>query len=234
MEKKVQTRLFGRFACWIALLTSCGFAAAQGSPQWAEGANYFRVPSTRATSTPGKIEVLEVFSYACPACNQFQPTLNKLKAALPPEAKMAFLPAGFNPAEDWPVFQRAFLTAQILGIAEKSHDAMYDAVWGSGSLAIVDKGTRRLVPRAKQPTLEDLAKFYARYGVSEAKFLETAKSFTVESLLKRCDAQITEDEVDSTPTLIVGGKYRLTPQSAGGYAQVIPLVLYLVAKEKGG
>jgi len=230
----VQSRWFGRFVWGIAFLASCGVAAAQSSTQWTEGTNYFRVPSTEATSTPGKIEVLEVFSYACPACNQFQPTLNKLKAALPPEAKMAFLPAGFNPGEDWPVFQRAFLAAQVLGVAEKSHDAMYDAVWGAGSLSVIDKGTRRLLPRAKQPTLEDLAKFYSRYGVSQDKFLATANSFTVESQLKRCDDQIARDQVDSTPTLIVAGKYRLTPGSAGSYEQIIPLVLYLVAKEKGG
>jgi len=57
-------------------------AGAAAPAQWVEGANYFRLQPAQATSTPGRIEVLDVFSYACPACNSFQPTLDKLKAAL--------------------------------------------------------------------------------------------------------------------------------------------------------
>lgn len=222
-----------RLVC-VALLTCCGMADAQGTAQWVEGTNYFRVTPAQPTSTPGKIEVLEVFSYACPACNAFQPTLNKLKAALPAGTQMAYLPASFNAQEDWPVFQRAFLTAQSLGVAEKTHDAMYDAVWGKGSLAIVDKSSHGLLPQAQQPKIEDVAKFYAHYGVKEDEFLATAKSFSIDSQMRRADAQMQDDQVLSTPTVIVNGKYRLTPQSAGGWQQTIDLVLYLVTREKAG
>jgi thiol:disulfide interchange protein DsbA len=207
-------------------------AGAAAPAQWVEGQNYFRLQPPRPTSTPGRIEVLDVFSYACPACNSFQPTLDRLKADLPASAQMAYLPAAFNPAEDWPVFQRAFLAAQMLGVAEQSHDAMYDAVWVKGTLAILDPATHRLLPRDRQPTIRDLARFYTRYGVTEDKFLAAANSFTVDSEMRRCDAQVKDDEVDGTPTLIVNGKYRLTPQSAGGFSQTISLVLYLVAQEE--
>jgi thiol:disulfide interchange protein DsbA len=225
--------LLRRFACCIALLWYCGAASSQGPAQWVEGTNYFRVQPAQPTTTPGKIEVLDVFSYACPACNSFQPTLNKLKAALPGDARMAYLPAAFNPGEDWPVFQRAFLAAQTLGVVDKTHDAMYDAVWRDGSLAIADKTTHRLLPRDKQPTIQDVAKFYSRFGVKPDAFVAAANSFTVESAMKRSDGQIQDYQVDGTPTLIVNGKYRLTPESAGGYLQTIDLVLYLVARERG-
>ncbi len=223
-----------RFVVVLALFAYAGTAAAQGAGKWVEGKNYFRVEPAQPVSTPGKIEVLDVFSYACPACNAFQPTLDKLKAALPPEAKMAYLSAAFNPSEDWPVFQRAFLAAQSLDVAEKSHDAMYDAVWGKGTLAITDKTTGHLLSKAEQPTIEDVAKFYVAYGVKPEDFLAVAKSFTVEAQIKRSDAEMLSYQVDSTPTLIVNGKYRVTPGSAGGYAQVIELVQYLVAREKAG
>jgi thiol:disulfide interchange protein DsbA len=227
-------RLLRSLVCCIALIGYGGMAAgAQDSAKWVEGTHYFLLQPAQPTSTPGKIEVLDVFSYACPACNQFQPTVDRLKAALPANAQIAYLPAAFNPAEDWPVFQRAFLAAQILGVAEQSHDAMYDAVWGNGSLAIVEKATRRLLPREQQPTIEDVAKFYARYGVKADAFVAAATSFTVDSQMKHCDAQIRDYQVDGTPTLIVNGKYRLTPTSAGGFLQTIDLVLYLVARESG-
>ena len=224
-----------RFIVVLALFVYAGAAGAQDGGKWVEGKNYFRLSQVQPTSTPGKIEVLDVFSYACPACNAFQPTLDKLKAALPPEARMAYLPAAFNPSEDWPVFQRAFLAAQNLNVAEKSHDAMYDAVWGkSGTLAITNKITGGLLPQAQQPTIEDVARFYTAYGVKTEDFLAMAKSFTVDSQIRQAEAQMLAHQVDSTPTLIVNGKYRVTPTSAGGLPQTVELVLYLVAREKGG
>ncbi len=173
-----------------------------------------------------------MFSYACPACNSFQPTLNKLKAALPANAQMAYLPAAFNPGEDWPVFQRAFLAAQSLGIVDKTHDAVCDAIWPDGTLALADKTSHRLLPGEKQPTILDVGKFYTRFGVKEDVFLSTANSFTVDSAMKRSDGLIRDYQVDGTPTLIVNGKYRVTPESAGGYLETVDLVLYLVSRER--
>ena len=56
--------------------------------------------------------MLEVFSYACPACNAFQLTMERLRRALPANAQLAYLPAAFHAEEDWPMFQRAFFAAQ--------------------------------------------------------------------------------------------------------------------------
>jgi thiol:disulfide interchange protein DsbA len=217
-----------RLIC-CALLLACGSAAAQS--KWVEGRDYFRLDPAQPTSTPGKIEVLEVFSYACPACNAFEPTFAKLRKSLPPQAQVAYLPASFNPQEDWPVFQRAFLAARLLGVAEKSHDAMYDAVWKERSLATVDSTGQHLLQR--QPTIEDVAKFYLRYGVKESDFVAMARSFTVETQMRNADADILGRQVDVTPTVIVNGKYRVKA-GAVTFPQMADIVLYLVDKEKSG
>ena len=217
------------------LLLACSATAqAQSAGRWVEGTHYFRVQPPQPTSTPGKIELLDVFSYACPACNAFQPTFEKIRLSLPPQVQVAYLPAAFNPQEDWPVFQRAFLAAQKLHVSEKSHNAMYDAIWGTGSLTLKDASTGRPLPLSKLPTIEAVAKFYTKYGVSEADFLAVARSFSVDSQMKRSDAQIIAFEVDSTPTLILNGKYRFTPTSAGGQDQVVELTRYLLAMEMAG
>jgi thiol:disulfide interchange protein DsbA len=206
-------------------------AAPGGVPTWTEGVNFFLIVPARPTSLPaGKVEVTEVFSYACPACNLFVPTIHKLKAALPPNAVLDYLPASFNPAEDWPMFQLAYLTAQTLGIAEQNHDAMFNAIWQSGELAVIDPATRNI--KSRLPTIEDAAKFYqAKSGVPVAKFLETAKGFTVDNKVRAAEDMVQRYRVDSTPTIVVNGKYRLTVGSAGGPEQVIELVKWLVAKE---
>jgi thiol:disulfide interchange protein DsbA len=198
---------------------------------WQQGVHYFLIEPAQPTSLPaGKVEVTEVFSYACPACNAFYPAIDRLRDGLPPNAQLDFVPAGFNPSEDWPMFQRAYLAAQILGIDRKTHDAMFDAVWKTGELAVVDPHTNRL--KVPAPSIQDAAAFYARTaGVKPEAFLAAASSFGVDSRIRQSDQLIRDYRVDSTPTMIINGKYRLTPQSAGGPDQVIELVKWLVARE---
>ena len=218
-------------AALAAVLTLSICAPAIGAPTWTEGVNYFLINPVRPTPLPpGKVEVTEVFSYACPACNLFVPTMHKLKASLPPNAVLDYLPASFNPSEDWPMFQLAYFTAQTLGVADQSHDAMFNAVWQGGDLAVIDPSTRGI--KSRLPTIEDAAKFYsAKAGVPVDKFLATAKSFTVDIKVRAAEDTIQRYRVDRTPTLIVNGKYRVNVESAGGNDPTVELVKWLVAKE---
>src|SRR5581483_9121250 len=206
-------------------------AAATAKGDWKEGTNYFLVVPAQHTSVPaGKVEVTEVFSYGCPFCAKYNPVIQKMRASLPANAKVTYLPASFSDAEDWPMFQQAYCTAQMLGVADEAHDRMFEAVWTSGDLAIVDPGTNRL--KRPLPSIEDAARVYHKLtGVSEAKFIATAKSFAVDVKRKADDALVVAYHVDQTPTIIVNGKYRVTLSSAGGFDQLIQLVGWLVAKE---
>ncbi|MBS0590265.1 MAG: thiol:disulfide interchange protein DsbA/DsbL [Proteobacteria bacterium] len=223
----------------LPLTLVASFAQAQtlpGAPsQWKEGTHYSLIEPTLppGDAAAGKIEVTEVFSYGCPACNFFYPSVDKLKKALPANAVMTYVPASFNPSEDWPMFQRAYLTAMTLGIAEKSHDAMFDAVWKPNApLAILNADGRTL--KKPMPTIEDAAKVYAQYGVKAEDFVATANSFAVNAKMKRADAFVKASGTESTPTLVVGGKYRFTPTSAGGEDKVVPLALYLIQLAASG
>ena len=92
-----------------------------------------------------------------------------------------------------------------------------------------DPATHKIVKPL--PSIDDVAKFYAGYGVKADEFVGTANSFAVNTKMKRADAQIKAYGVDSTPTVIVNGKYRITAQSAGGWDKVPALVKYLVQQE---
>lgn len=201
---------------------------------WTEGKDYFLIQPVQPTQVAaGKVEVMEVFSYACPACNRFRVFMRQIEKSLPTNAQLVYLPAAFNPSEDWPVFQRAYLAAQALGIADKTHEAMYDAIWGDdGELAVSDPRTGRL--KRQLPTIEDAARFYARVaGVKVPDFLAAANSFSVNLKMKSADAYIKAAGVTGTPTLIVNGKYRLNLQALGSMDKVIDLIKWLAAKESG-
>jgi thiol:disulfide interchange protein DsbA len=221
--------LFQTVSASVLLLGVAFATAAHADDAFVAGTHYFAVEPPQPTSTD-KVEIVEVFSYACPACNMFEPTVQKLKAALPANAELVYLPASFRPDEDWPVFQRAFYTAQALGVIDKTHEATFDLVWkDDGPLRISDAKTHK--PANPMPTIEDVAKAYGKFGVKADEFTATANSFAVNTKMKRADAMLKAYGVDSTPTLVVNGKYRLTVASAGGLDKVIPLVKFLIEKE---
>jgi thiol:disulfide interchange protein DsbA len=203
--------------------------------KWVAGKNYFLIDPVQPTSHPGKIEVTEVFSYGCPACNAFHATADQIARSLPPDAVMTYLPAAFRPDENWPVYQRAFYAAQALGLAEKSYDAMFDATWKTGELASYDLKAGTLKPKDDWITIDDIAKFYAsKYGVDPKEFVAIANSFAVNTKMKRADDEVKALGVDGTPSMVVNGKYRFDASSAGGYPQTVELTQWLVAKEAAG
>jgi protein dithiol oxidoreductase (disulfide-forming) len=206
--------------------------AVRAAQTFSAGHDYFLLSPVQSTSVaPGKVEVMEVFSYGCPACNGFQPAMDKLRASLPANAQLVLLPAAFNTAEDWPMFQRAYLTAQVLGIADRTHQGIFDAVWKSGELATTDPTTHRL--RNPQPSLEDAARVYARLaGIKPETFLATARSFSVDMKVKAADAQIVAMQIPGTPSIVVNGKYRVNMDSLSTEG-LIEIVKFLVGKESG-
>jgi protein dithiol oxidoreductase (disulfide-forming) len=216
-----------------ALLMLAFSVAADAADQWVEGKNYYVVNPPQRTNVPaGKVEVTEVFSYGCPACDHFYPIVEKLKAALPANAQMTYVPASFLPRENWPMYQRAYYANQALGIADKMHKPMFEAVWRTGELSYTDSSNRI---KSRLPTIEDAAKYVAKTaGVKEQDFLAAAKSFGVEVKIKNADAFVNNTGSLSTPTFVVAGKYRLDPSSAGSVDNLIALVKYLVAKETPG
>jgi len=206
--------LAGLFSASAAVAADAPAAPATAPMAWVEGTHYFLIDPPQPTATGNKVEVLEVFSYACPHCAHFQPTAEEIKKSLPAGAVFTYMPAVFNPS--WEPYARAYYTAESLGVVDKTHQDLFDALH------------RDHLPMR---TIDDLAGFYAQHGVDKAKFLATSASFEVESKLQRAAQIVKADGVDGTPSIIVDGKYRVTGTSAGGYPQMVQIVDYLVQKE---
>jgi protein dithiol oxidoreductase (disulfide-forming) len=222
-------KLFG--ATMLGVLALMLAPITQAAQSWTEGSNYDVLsPAQRTTVPKGKVEVMEVFSYGCPACNAFQPVIAALEHSLPPNAQMVFLPASFKAEENWPMLQRAYFTAQVLGIAARTHQGVFDAVWKTGELAIADPVTQHL--KNPLPSIEDAARCYEHLtGVRADTFVSTARSFGVDVKMKSADAQIVAMQVPSTPCIVVNGKYRINMNSLHNADDVIGVVRYLVNKE---
>jgi thiol:disulfide interchange protein DsbA len=176
---------------------------------WVDGDHYERIDPPVPSSTPGKVEVTEVFSYGCPYCFSALPLAERIRESLPAYAKMTYVHASFNAAEGWPMFQRAFVTAQALGIAEANHQALFEAVWQTGEIPLVDPQTRR--PARPLPNIGHAAKFYAQHaGIKEDDFLARSRQPDIDEAVRRSDALVKAYGVPGTPCFIVNGKYRMS------------------------
>jgi protein dithiol oxidoreductase (disulfide-forming) len=206
--------------------------SAMAQLRWVEGTHYTTItPATSYEAPPGKIEVTEVFSYGCPACNGALPGMNALKTKLPSDVVMNYVHASFIPTEAWPMFQQAYITAKALGISEATHDMMFTAIWKTSEIPLADLATGRV--KQPLPTIEDAARFYSRHtAVKEAQFLEMAKSFGVATQIKRADELVKVWKVPSTPSLVVNGRYLVNMQAAGSWDNVFEVVNFLVSQER--
>jgi protein dithiol oxidoreductase (disulfide-forming) len=199
---------------------------------WVEGKHYIKVPGGQtAEAKPGKIEVAEVFSYGCIHCYRAQENVAKLATTLPADAYMTYVHAAFMPAQAWPMYQRAWYTAQSMGIGEANHHKMFAAVWETGEVPLLDKATNRV--RSPLPTIQDAARFYARAAkVKEADFLKVANSPAVNSQMARADQLIKSWGVNGTPALVVNGRYQINGDVVSSWTDMQGIVVFLISQER--
>ena len=146
----------------------------------------------------GKIEVVEVFGYVCPACASFHPYVSTWEAKLPADVRFTYVPAPFGP--EWIPYAKAFYVAESMGLVKRSHDALITAIH-----------VRNTMPgEGDAPDEQRIANFYAGYGADPAQFLGTMNSFAVASKINRGKQFMMRSGVSGTPTLVVNGKYRVT------------------------
>jgi thiol:disulfide interchange protein DsbA len=207
------------------------FAPAVALLRWRVGVIYtVLMDAPRAGAPADKIEVAEAFSYACPHCYRAKGDMAKLAASLPADAKMVYVHASFIPSEGWPMFQRAYYTALQLGIAEATHDGVFQAIWETGEIPLIDPATQRT--RRPLPTIEDAAKFYARVTrVKQAEFLKVANSPEIDAAMKRADELIRQWKVPGTPALVVNGRYLVNDRNIT-FAEVTQVVQFLITLER--
>lgn len=184
-----------------------------------EGVDYEVVPGGQPYAPlNGKVEVVEVFSYVCPACARFEPVFSNWASRAPDDVRVTYVPASFN--EQWEPYARAYIVAEAMGIADESHTDMFHAI----HLA------RTLPGEGQKPDEQKVAQFYAQYGADPKQFLADMHSFSTDAKLKRATQYMIRERVGGTPTVLVNGKYVVTTRKS--YDDIARVTDALVARER--
>jgi protein dithiol oxidoreductase (disulfide-forming) len=187
-----------------------------GEVAFQEGVHYERLPIPVETRHGDKVEVVEVFSYACVHCMNFQPIVHQWEQQLPDHVDFYRLPATFNDA--WRALAQAYYTAEALGVTERVHGPIFAAIHQRGV---------NLADPARMAQI-----FETEAGISKDQFDQVYNSFSVRSRVQQADARGRAYRLTGTPTLIVDGAFRIDARMAGGNGAMLQVVDHLVAERR--
>lgn len=196
----------------LALIMTSAFASAQ---EPVPSKNYIVLDQPVRTRDSSKVEVVEVFWYGCSHCYSFEPLIKQWKKRKPDYVDFWQSPAMWNGTMK--THAAMFYTAEILGVMDKLHGPIFTAM---------------NVERKRLATAGEIEDLFADYGVDRQAFGKTFKSFSVNSMVKQADARARSYKITGTPEIVVNGKYRVSARLAGGQAEMLKVVDFLIEKER--
>ncbi|MQP75816.1 thioredoxin domain-containing protein [Stenotrophomonas sp. MYb238] len=186
------------FLLLLALLPLAACAADTAAP--VEGRDYELIAEPGPFAPlAGKIEVVEVFGYPCIHCAHFEPLLETWVAKLPADVRFTAVPGAFG--GHWDAYARAFYAAEQTGVLKRSHADVFKALHEQRSLPM------------QNVSPQELATFYAGYGVQPQRYIDALRSDQVDEKVKAARAFAVRVRVPGTPALIVNGKYLVKGRS---------------------
>lgn len=184
--------------------------------KYQEGKHFTTLTAAQGTSsTPGKIEVAEVFWYGCSHCYSLEPLLQEWVKRLPADVSFVRIPVMWNPTNE--INGRIYYTGEALG-----------------KVAQIDAAVFKAIHVDNRPLTEESAikEFFVQNGVSAEDFDRTFRSFSVESQLKRAKDLTVKYRVRGVPLLVVNGKFSTNGPEIRSHQDLLAVADELIQRER--
>jgi protein dithiol oxidoreductase (disulfide-forming) len=199
----------------LALFVAMVLPVSTQAKEYQEGKEYLLLSSPQPTSTGDKVEVVELFWYGCPHCYDLEPVVKAWLQRKPDYVELVRMPAIVGPR--WELLAQAYYTAELLGVIDKMHLALFQAVHEK-NMKINDEAS--------------LEAFFVDQGVSADDFKKTFNSFAVAVKMNNSRQMTRRYKITGVPTVIVNGKYSTGAKLAGSNQGIFEVVDYLVEQER--
>ena len=212
----MQRRHFSALAAASLGLGLARTASAQGATPVA-GQDYTQVASPAPVVAPaGTVDVVEFFSYACPHCFQFEPTLEAWLKRKPAGVHFHRYPVRF--LQNYTNFQPMYFALEAMDLTDTMQQKVFNAVH---------------LERLRLDKPADIAAFMTKNGVDATRFMSIFNSFSTRAKVQQANQLMSAWGIDGVPTIVVGGMYQTSPSLAKGEDKTLAVVDYLVAKMRG-
>lgn len=198
----------------LFFLGAIGLSGSLIAQTFEEGTHYQRI-EVAVTAPEDRVEVIEAFAYPCPACRNFHPFISRWEQSAPDYVDFERLPVPLQ--RGWELFALGYNTAEVMGVnSDEAHAAVFKALHEE---------------RKRISGIGDIAEIYSQFDVSAESFVNTAQSFAVDARMRKNVSDVGRFGIRQTPTVIIQGKWRLTPRNFESFDQMLDALDYLVAKE---
>jgi protein dithiol oxidoreductase (disulfide-forming) len=195
------------------LLTSSFLSSAAMAEAPVVGKDFDAVTQPISVDNPAKIEVMEIFWYGCIHCYHMDPPLNAWVKKLPADVTFKRLPG--LPNASWAPMAKTFYAMESLGVAEKLHTPLFDAVHKSKTLNPTDEKAA-------------IAWLTAQSGMDKLKVEQAFKSFTINTNLNRAAQTFRASGATGVPTLVIDGRFITGSTMAGGNEEALKVADYII------
>jgi len=200
----------------LFLMFSVAAVASEKEEEFTERLDYQVINPPVPTITKGnKIEVVEMFFFACPHCYKLEPTIDKWLKEQKDDVEFIRVPAIIGPT--WAVQAKAFYIAEKLGIADKVRKNLFKAIHHDGRQIYNEYA---------------LMKFFAEQGVNENHLLELFNSPEIVQLASEARIKTVKYGIRGVPAIIVNGKYYTATYYTRDHEKLMKIVDHLVDKER--
>ena len=167
------------------------------------------------TQTGDKIEVIEIFWYGCPHCYSFEPHLEAWLKEVAEDVQFVRVPGVLN--QGWIPHAKAYYIAEKLGIVDKVHRPIFDAIHKD---------------RNPLNTEKQLMDFFTSHGVSSAEFTSVFNSKEIDTKIRQAYFIARDYKLTGVPTIVVNGKYRISASDVRSFEEMIVVTSGLIEKER--
>ena len=209
------TRILSLTLAVSCLATAALCASTPATAQLVEGRDYRLVTPPRPTSSPGKIEVVEFFSYACPHCARFNPLVSAWVAKQPKDVAFRRVPVSYG-RDAWTNLSRTYYALEAIGDLKKLDGALFRAIHDEHQNLFDEQ------------SIDD---WVAKQGGDATRFANAYVSFGVNNATVQADVMAEDYGIREIPTLVVNGRYAvISPTQSADEEQIFKAMLALTDK----
>ena len=199
---------------FIVLGLVLALAAGGSLAELKEGRDYETIAPTQPTEAVGRVEVTEFFWYGCPHCYALEPLLNRWLRVLPRDVVFRRVPADFG---RWTQAARLFYALEAIGEEARLRGELFDAIH---------------LERLSYTREAEVTDWLAKKGVDRQQFTGAYHSPAVHDRVERAKQLTQAHGVDGVPTLVIGGRYRVSPLTVGAHEGMLATVDELIVRVK--
>jgi thiol:disulfide interchange protein DsbA len=177
------------------------------------GKEFDRTAQAIPNENANKIEVVELFWYGCGHCHHMEAPLNAWVKKLPADVTFKRVPG--LPNASWAPMAKAYYAMETLGVLEKLHSPLFNAIHKQKSLN----------PTDEKAAIDWITK---QGGLDKAKVEEAFNAFSTNSNLKRAANFFRASGATCVPSLVINGQFITSSTMAGNNDAALKTADYII------